>query len=168
MVKHCDLCITSCCIFAPWLHSFISVWMVSRQTSHSALCVCTPPLPPPLFCHFGGSKEKVAVKATPLPSLQPPRSIFKMRSDDTRAPGALLSRSMTVASFEGRKEPSHCDVKEGRETLLTAFKKSCSSCVCAQSDKYSLLHSSHAQVKQKEIVSNWSVSLSCIAFWLLI
>lgn len=88
-------------IIQRWICVFLPVAFLRHDFTLSSLCgwfpgrrltlPCVPPPPPPrLFCHFGGSKEKVAVKATPLPSLQPPRSIFKMRSDDTRAPGALL------------------------------------------------------------------------------
>lgn len=82
-------------VFTLWLHlcSFISVWMVSTQMSYFCLCVFTPPQ----LCHFGGSKEKVPVKATPLAPLQPCRSILKTRSDDAWASGALFSsRTFTV------------------------------------------------------------------------
>lgn len=59
-----EQCPSSRCMFEPWLHRspFISMWMFSRQASHpKADCLC----------HTGGNKEKVAVKATPLPSRQP-------------------------------------------------------------------------------------------------
>lgn len=73
-------------------HDFmLSSLMVSRQISYSA-CVCIYLTPP--FCHFGGSDEEVAVKSTPLPPLQPPPVHLlklKTRSNDTGAPGALLS-----------------------------------------------------------------------------
>lgn len=74
-------------------HDFmLSSLMVSRQISYSASVRIY--LTPPPFCHFGGSNEEVAVKTTPLPPLQPPpvRLLkLKTRSNDTGAPGALLS-----------------------------------------------------------------------------
>lgn len=140
-------CTSAHCVFAPWLHrgSFISLWMVSRQTSYSAFVRALA------SCHFGGSKEKVAVKATPLPSLQPHRSILKWgqmtheppplrctsflhslpRSPFQFLPGTLSTFTSTVVHFEGRKllpdsgtasAPTLWCTKR-RETLLSAFKK---------------------------------------------
>lgn len=74
--------------------------MVSRQTSYSAIVCTHPPSLPPSSCPviLQEAKEKVVVKATPLPSLQPPGSISEMRSDDTRALGEppLLSLAQAL------------------------------------------------------------------------
>lgn len=114
-------------MFVSLHHDFmLSSLMVSRQMSYSAFCVCAPacPLHLPVLPLFEEAMKEVAVKTTPLPPRQPHRSIFKkkrkekrMRSDDTRAPGALLSHvprspflfrpralvTSSVACFEGRK-----------------------------------------------------------------
>lgn len=137
-------------VFAPWLHrcSFISLWMVSRQTSYSA--IVPPPSPPPSSsCPviLEEAKEKVAVKATPLPPLQPPGSISEMRSDDTGALGepplpflahalwALTSAAAacwqeikTALRLWNRVSRSH--VKNGWEILWRAFNKCHVHAVC--------------------------------------
>lgn len=101
------------CVFAPWLHrgSFISPpWMVSRQASRSGFCVGLP-----VLSFSDGSKEKVAVKATPLPPLQPPRSFLKMRSGDTRA----LGEPPSLFLFERWRRR----LRAAKEKLLSDVKK---------------------------------------------
>lgn len=75
-------------------------WFPGR---HLTLPLCEhipPPSLPPSSCPviLQEAKEKVVVKATPLPSLQPPGSISEMRSDDTRALGEppLLSLAQAL------------------------------------------------------------------------
>lgn len=84
-------------------------WFPGRRLTLAFVCA----LP---SCHFGGSEEKVAVKATPLPSLQPHRSILKW-GQMTHEPRVHHSRvsslscsvppshtfTWMVACFEGRK-----------------------------------------------------------------
>lgn len=68
-------------MFAPLHHDFmLSSLMVSRQMSYSAFCV-PPPVPSsaprlPVLPLLEEAMKEVVVKTTPLPPLQPHRSIF--------------------------------------------------------------------------------------------
>lgn len=84
----------------------------------AGVLLCPHPSPP---FDFGEGKEKVAVKATPMPSLQPHRSISKMRSDDTRAPGALLSLSFSVSPHT-QSYWRCCALKGGKSTDTVMLK----------------------------------------------
>ncbi len=175
-----ELCISACCVFAPWLHwgSFISPWTLSRQTSYSAF-VCALP-----SCHFRGSKEKVAVKATPLPSLQPHRSILK-RGQMTHEPRVLLSlasaSSLSFSIAPSRTFTSTVVCFEGRKTTLRLWNSKRLTLWCVKKppkkriEKHLCLLSKKCHVftctsQTEENVSNdsCSVSLPCVPFWILV
>lgn len=171
-----ELCISPSCVFAPWLNwgSFISVRMVSRQTSHSAF-VCALP-----SCHLGGSKEKVALKATPLPSLQPRRSVLKW-GQMTHEPRVHLSLSCFL-SLLFYSSVVHTHIDGGvlwREKTTTLWQEP-SRCDAERVEKYFWLLSKKARlffvcwvtVKSNggKNLSNrsWHISLCCVPFWILI
>lgn len=113
-------------------------------------------------CHFGGSKEKVAVKATPLSPLQPHGSILKW-GQMTHEPRVhlCLALASSLFSFYSSLAHIHSDggvlwrekstlwltlsksfalwCKKGRETLLSAFKKCHVGAASVLSDNQTLL-----------------------------
>lgn len=136
-----EQCIFAHCVFVPWLHrgSFISLWMVSRQTSCSAFCVCPPVL-------SFRRKQRKGCSESYTPAFPTTSQVhLKMRSDDTRAPGAprfltllfcsSLAFTLTAACFwRGRKRTTlrlwnskrlalWC--KKGRETLCLLSENVC-------------------------------------------
>lgn len=143
------LYISSRCVFAPWLHwrSFISVWMVSRQASYSA-----PTPRPPLILEK--AKKRLQWKlhlCLPCNRIGPSLKWGQM----THEPRVHFSHSpfrFLLTHLEGRKEHWHCDVKRVEKPFCLLSKNSRVRAACESRDKYSLLHSSHAQVKQEKKV----------------
>lgn len=174
-----ELCISSRCVFAPWLHqgSFISPRMVSRQTSYSAFVRTLP------SCHFVGSKEKVAVKATPLPSLQPHRSILKWGQmtheprvhlslpcagfltllfgspftlfEHSHGCGMLWREKTSVWLWSSKRFTLWCT--KGRDTLLSACKKCHVWTACVGDNQMFLAAFLTCTSQTQENVSNGSV-----------
>lgn len=59
-----------------------------------------------LYCHLTGSKEKFAVKATPLPfPLATSQGRLEMRSDDTRAPVLNLRPNALFSVYTDALKP---------------------------------------------------------------
>lgn len=155
------------------------------------LCLC------PLILSVWRKQRKGCSESYTSASLTTSWVHLKMRSDDTRAPGAPLSLplslphsslsfppwhtfTLTVACFEGRNllpdshsaRALHCDVKKGRETLLLALKEmSCWSCIYVewQSNSPYCIPDAHKSNRGKKMSNcSSSVSLSCAPFRILI